>query len=231
MNSTGGDVERWPEDSLLKSLTQPERHAILRLGSSREYKPGATLIRQGELDRDIFVLLSGTVRVVSNNRDGSTTTLAIRQRGDVIGEVAALDERSRSATVIAATLVHARVIDSRSLMILLREQAGIEKALSRYILTKLRQSTMRRSEQQGPVRQRLAQLLLDLAQRYGHISGAGATTGVPLSQVELGAFIGATEGSVHRALTTLRRDGLIETGHRNVSIVDVKALTDLAQNG
>ena len=77
----------------------------------------------------------------------------------------------------------------------------------------------------------LARALLALAERHGRRVPDvpdGVDIGVPLTQAELGALIGAREVSVQRALRELEASGLVRRGRRRVIILDHERLAGFA---
>ncbi len=71
---------------------------------------GDVLVTEGEHKRALFLLESGSLRVSRKTEDGEQT-LATVEAGDVVGEIAFVDQRPRSATV--TVLEDARVIKLR----------------------------------------------------------------------------------------------------------------------
>ena len=66
------------------------------------YSPGSVLLSQGEQGLGLFILTKGTVRITrKNSPDGAEEVLGTAGVGDVIGEMALLDDLPRSATVTA----------------------------------------------------------------------------------------------------------------------------------
>jgi hypothetical protein len=65
---------------------------------------GRVLMREGELAREAMFIGHGTARVVREGRE-----IALLGRGDVVGEMALLEDGLRSATVTAVTSVSAYV--------------------------------------------------------------------------------------------------------------------------
>ncbi|MFY1636199.1 Crp/Fnr family transcriptional regulator [Solwaraspora sp. WMMB335] len=220
---------QWPGDSFIGGLAPTARTAITGSGRARRFRPGEVLVNEGDHRHDVYVLLGGYVKIVSNSHDGRTNLLAIRGRGDLIGELSAIDMSPRTATVVAATTVDARVVDHLAFTAFRRGHSAAEEVLQRSVLTKLRQATRMRGALNGAsVSQRLAGILYYLAVRYGHPAGSATVIDIPLSQLELAAFVGAAEASVHRALTALRRSGLVVTGYRQIEIQDLAALAEVA---
>ncbi len=62
---------------------------------------GDILIRQGDIDNSLYIVISGRLRVVIERPDGSERTLSEVGRGESVGELALLSTGERSATVYA----------------------------------------------------------------------------------------------------------------------------------
>ena len=67
-------------------------------------RPGEFLFREGDDAHAMYVVLKGVLRVLS----GSTVYETLRE-GSVVGEMAIIDEETRSASVIAGT--HAELLE------------------------------------------------------------------------------------------------------------------------
>src|SRR5262249_30110087 len=74
---------------------------LIGSGVEELYAAGQEIVRQGDRSDGIFVLLSGRVRVVETV-DGNELVLGEFGAGEIFGELGALQNRPRSATVIAA---------------------------------------------------------------------------------------------------------------------------------
>ena len=85
----------WFEDLDAKSLEAIEKAAI-----EQSYKPGQEVVRQGDTGVGAFIIRSGKVEIIQE-RDGTQTKIATLGPGEVIGEMALLDEFPRSATARA----------------------------------------------------------------------------------------------------------------------------------
>jgi len=88
--------------SALEGLTGSEVAVVGALLLRRVYSPGEVVIKEGSLDRDLFLISRGTVSVrVELPGNGRRRRLASFSAGTVFGEVALLDREPRSATVTA----------------------------------------------------------------------------------------------------------------------------------
>ena len=73
----------------------------------REYRAGETIIREGERDTWVYYLISGQVRVLSQEAEVALLT----RYGEIFGEMGPLRGRPRNATVVAHTPVTCFAID------------------------------------------------------------------------------------------------------------------------
>jgi CRP/FNR family transcriptional regulator, cyclic AMP receptor protein len=65
---------------------------------------------------------------------------------------------------------------------------------------------------------------VELADRFGSAGGGQIEIELPLSQEELASWTGASREAVSKALHTLRAAGVVETGRRHVTVLDVAGL-------
>lgn len=93
---------------MFESFTDAELAEIDSLVCQTVIAPGNTLVTQGRAGRQAFLVISGEAEV---RVDGEVVAQATA--GDVIGEMALLDNCPRSATVTAITPLEVFVIDPR----------------------------------------------------------------------------------------------------------------------
>lgn len=215
-------------------MTDGTREEFLALGHPRRYEPDEVLLRMGDRTTQVFVLLSGRVRVTAENEDGKVALLGIRIEGELVGELSSLDDEPRSATISAAREpVEARVIPQAEFRSFIDEHVDAALVITRNVSAKLRWATRRRIDFHQPVPVRLARVLYELAQQYGTNAENGARqdtiTLEPLTQPDLAAFVAAAEPSTQKAFAELRRHALIETGYRSVTIRDIIGLREFAR--
>jgi len=79
--------------------------ALLDAATPISANRGQVLVRQNDLTRDFFVVLSGKLAVLATNGDGKPHQVAEIHPGELFGEMAVVMDRPRSATVQALTPV------------------------------------------------------------------------------------------------------------------------------
>lgn len=222
----------WPSGTFLARLSKPARQELLTLGIIRTYPANHTIIRQGDHGSLVFLIMHGLVKVTACTENGRESLLAVRVKGDVVGDMAVVSETVRSATVTTCGTVVARSVKGDVFLSYLRRQPSAALTLSALMSERLRWANQRRLEFAGYDSDVcLARLLLAVAARHGRPGPEGTDLGVPLTQVELGSLVGAKESTVQKILRDLSARGLVRTGHRRVIITDLPGLRAFADLG
>ncbi|HKW78713.1 MAG TPA: cyclic nucleotide-binding domain-containing protein [Candidatus Limnocylindria bacterium] len=100
------DTDFLKKVSWFEDLDQRSLDALANAAVEQTYQSGQEIIRQGDTGVGAFIIRSGKVDIIQE-KDGKTTKLATLGPGDVIGEMALLDEFPRSATAKAVEPVTA----------------------------------------------------------------------------------------------------------------------------
>jgi CRP/FNR family transcriptional regulator, cyclic AMP receptor protein len=225
----GWGAWQWPTGSLLGTLSIASRERLLGFGATKQYLAGQVLMREGDTTKFVIVLLDGVVKATGLTFDGKETLLAIRVGGDVVGEFAALDEGPRSSTVYTCGTVVGRVIGQADFLRAVHQDSQLAQAVDRSIVAKVRSANARRVDFAGyDAPTRLARVLRELAIRYGVQSGNRVVIAWPLTQPELASLASVAEPTAQKALRSLREGGVIATGYRSLTIVDLDALNRIA---
>ena len=151
--------------------------------------------------------------------------LALRGPGDLVGELSALDEEPRSASIEAIEPVQALAMTHERFRALLRERPDTALTLMRELSARLRDADAKRIQMATYTTvERVALCLLELCERFGHEEDGAIEIALPLSQEELASWAGASLESVGRALQQMRGLGWIETRRRAIRVLDPGAL-------
>lgn len=213
-------------------LDAPERAILANAARHSSFAPGATICMQGDPATHVFVLVSGWVKVVSVTSDGQELVVALRGNGDVVGELAGEVTGYRTATIYAIDRVRSLVMPHERFADFLDTHPVAGRAYRRTLTQRWSQTAQSlevRASTTGA--QRLARLLLELAEQHGRGGESGRAETVialPLSQQELASLVSTSRATVTRALGDWRRRKLIRTGQRQVAIIDTAALRRIA---
>jgi CRP/FNR family cyclic AMP-dependent transcriptional regulator len=210
------------------SLTPSDRAALLAYGTRVQFGDDDVLVMQGDIGDVLYVLTGGMVKITVSAETGVETMLAVRSRGDLVGEFGVLDGLPRAATVRAVGMVGAMRITGSRFAAFTEAHPGALPAVTRSVVAKMRAETERHAaERNWGARERLAQVIYDLATGYGEkADNGGIVIPLPLTQMELGELAGVAVSTTERVLAEFRREGLIQTGYREIEVRDMACLGD-----
>ncbi|MFB6889315.1 Crp/Fnr family transcriptional regulator [Kitasatospora sp. NPDC056327] len=227
MGLLGGDLP------FARTLTAHDLEALTSLGGTRTFEPEEHLLSEGDRSTHVLLVLTGWSMVFAAIDRGATRlVLGLRGPGELVGELAALDQRPRSATVQALGPVEALVIPGDGFRRFLAESPRVGSQVMTQLASRLRDSDRERSALASlTVVQRLARRLVELSgtDATSRPGRDGAAAVVQLAQDDLAATVGATREAVAKALRLLREQGLVRTGNRRVEILAPAPLLLLAQ--
>lgn len=229
-----GTLHGWSSATFLGRLPGPAGAELLEQGTPMIYPKHRVLLRQGDEGRHLLLLVRGVVKITATSESGTDILLGIRVAGDIVGEMAAFEDRPRSGTVLACGEVAARIIPLPVLERFLARHPGAMKPLMAMLSARLRSSNQRRIDSRvydAPVR--LARVLVELVRSHGQpVSGGGErrqVIGVTISQLELASLGGLALPTAEKALASLSATGLVERSYRRITVCDVPRLLEFAK--
>jgi CRP-like cAMP-binding protein len=119
---------------LFSTLTNKDLTRIAKATDELDFEAGHQLIAEGESGSEAYVLVSGTVSV---SRHG--TVIAALGAGEIIGELALLDNTVRAASVVCETACSALVLDRRHFVPLLEDTPALAIKLLQALAGRLRE--------------------------------------------------------------------------------------------
>jgi CRP/FNR family cyclic AMP-dependent transcriptional regulator len=218
-------------DALLASpffshLRAEELDELIAHSAERRALRGTLIFSKGDPGHFMLAVLSGLVRVGVTSADGREITLNVIGPGEIVGEVALLDGRPRSADAVAAEETTMMVIERRFFLPFLVRHEGLVERMLAVLCDRLRRTSAALEELALlDLPGRLARLLVKLAGDYGRaVEGGGVRIDIRLSQRDLSNQVAATRESVNKQLRIWRDAGIIgiESGH--IVLRDVAAL-------
>ncbi|MEV1112420.1 MULTISPECIES: Crp/Fnr family transcriptional regulator [unclassified Micromonospora] len=222
--------DTWPYGTFLQRLAPRERTALLRLGVRRQVPAGQIVIHEGVRETHLVLLEEGLTKVTATLPDGRPALLSLRVGGDLVGEMSALNNEPRSATVTTCGPAIYSVIQPDRFKRFLKEHPDAALELAAMVSDRLRWSNRRRIDFTSyPVKLRVARVIADLCRSHGRQGPDGVIIDVRLTQPDLATICGASETAIQKALRELRSDGLVDTDYRRITVCDLPGLRELGE--
>lgn len=209
-----------------RPFTKTEEGLFRSVGRPGSWCSGDVLFLEGDPPDSVVLIDEGLVRITADARNGYTSLLALRGPGELVGEMACLDRRARSATVSVMRPVRGTVITAERFLGLLEQNGALALSLVRSITARLRHSDGRRADQGAlPTSIRVARVLLDLVLRHGdEVQHDPRARTIAVSQADLAGAAGTSRESVVRALRQLQQEEIVTTSRGRIVVHDLRGL-------
>jgi CRP-like cAMP-binding protein len=194
--------------------------------SVRTHPANQAILLQNDWGNAVYFIIKGWVKIRTYDLEGREITLTILGPGEVVGEMAALDEVPRSTDVMTLTETIVSSLPAHHFIQFLKTepQAGIQ--LARLMSRRLRQINRRLQLRESNSQARVADIIIFLAESRGRVSRAGIE--VPnLPHRELSSLSGLARETVTRVLSKLEQDGIIQRSKESLCIPNLDALEKL----
>lgn len=201
------------------SLTPGDRREIAEAMREERFEQGQTIFSRDEAGTGLYLIAKGRVRLSVLNTDGRELTFRFAERGDIMGEIAALDGGQRTADAVAVAPVRAYMLSQARLGQIMDQRSAIARHALRFVCARLRETSSQLEEiALHPIERRVARFLVSALRLSGADLGReDVPIDLKLTQAEIALLLGASRPKVNVALGALENDGaLTRTGERIV---------------
>lgn len=207
------------DDTLLKELAQ--------LSHIKTYASQEIIFSRGQLGAELYGIISGSVRVMTESVEGRELALNTMHPGDIGGEIAALDGGERTASWVAIEPTTVFVIARTRLHDLMMRKPSLALHMINVLCQRVRNTSQQVEDAAFlSVPERLAQQLAAMVAACG----SAIPCRVDISQRELAAFLSASRQVVNGTLQDWQRQELIAVGRGYVEVLDLEGMLDAAEH-
>jgi len=193
------------ESTLFKAVPPAELEALAPDATSRTFKKGNYIFRQGDVGNALYVVRRGQVKISRMGRGGEEAVFAVLMAGDSFGEIALLSgDAERTADAQAMELTECVSVAREPFLAFLDRHPAMTGSLMRALALYVQQVDESLAEIAFlDIGGRVARKLLDLGQSHGHQTADGIRIDMRLSQRTLASMVAASRENVNRALHRL----------------------------
>lgn len=185
----------------------------------KTYAAKHLIIKEGDLSKDLFYIITGSVTVMIEDLKGHEIVLAYLNPGDFFGEIGLFDsEHKRSAFVRAKTKCEIAHISYERLQGLHDLFPGLLFSIASQLALRLRKTSRKVSDLAfTDVKGRVARTLLELCKEPDAITHPDGMM-VKITRQELGRIVGCSREMVGRVLKDLEEDHLISVAGKSMVV-------------
>jgi CRP/FNR family transcriptional regulator, cyclic AMP receptor protein len=216
--------------TLFMAMRPEEQDRLLAMALERSVRRGRMIFQRGDAESSMMAVLKGSIRISTGSADGKEVTLNTIRAGEVLGEIALLDGRPRSADATAIEDSDLLVIERRHFLPFLLSNQDLVLRMLAVLCQRLRQT----SDALGDfvmldLPGRLARLLIRLADDHGSPTPAGIRIEFKLSQRDIGTRVGSSRESVNKQLQVWRDAGWVSLDHGYITVRQPQQLRQLCE--
>jgi CRP-like cAMP-binding protein len=185
-------------------------------------KKGQQFIIEGAPVNGLFFILKGTVKVFRTGINGREQIVRFAKEGEIIGHRGFGTEEYYSIGAIALQDAVLCYFSKDDLQKALLANPKFAYDMMLFYANELNKSESKvKSISQMTVRERVIDTLLYIYRKFGDLKGF---LNLLLSRKEYADYAGTTEEQVIRIFSTLKKEGLIKTQGKKISIVNIQNL-------
>src|SRR5215470_19877442 len=140
MNSPTHNEKRhiFEQHFLFGKLSTGEIDSLIGYTRVERYPAGCEIFDKGSPGQSLMAVLRGSIKISSLSSDGKEVVFRIINAGEILGEIAALDGKERSADAAAMTDCELLVVNRRDFLRVLENRADLCMILLRILCRKIR---------------------------------------------------------------------------------------------
>lgn len=217
---------------VFSGLSDRDWEKVIDLFNERQYAKDDYIFLEGEAPEALYVVKSGKVKVLRHSPDGKDVVLRVAGPGQMLGTVATFDGSGYPGTAQAIEECSLLVVGRNDCLTLVTRFPVFALAVIADMGVRLRSSAEQiRSLAVERVEQRIARVLLKLAETSGSDTPEGRVIEMPLTRQDVADMTGTTVETAIRVMSKFRRNGLIRTRRGKVVLLDAEALAEVAGTG
>jgi len=217
---------------LLGHLEPHELDRLMQFARNQRHAAGEVIFRKGDPGISMMSVIEGRVKISVASPDGKEAVLAVLGPGEVLGEMAIIEDKDRSADATALEACELLVLQKRDFIPFLERNPAISIRLLRILCERLRRTSALVEDRAFlSLPARLAKTLLDIADNNGHETADGTRVDFNMSQKIFRGLMGASRESVNKQLHAWQAEGLLTMGREHVVLVRPEDLARVVDIG
>ena len=187
---------------------------------------GETIFNQGDNPKNLYIILEGSLYVTEFTEDGKSVAHELITKGDCFGEIAIIDQKLRSASILCAENVKLGVLSSNFFQnVLLKDINICTNLLHKFSNIIRKMNTQVFNLVTASAKKRLLFHISYLSESRINQPGKKILD-KSLSHADLAALSGMTRETVSRIMSELRNEGFISNNANGEIEILVKKLAE-----
>jgi len=207
----------------LKALTDDELAGISESKTSKTFKKGDVIFKEGEALNGVYCIRNGACKLSKLSANGKDQIVKLVTIGNMIGQRSVVCGESANLSAVALDDIELCYIPKQEIVNKLHDNTDFSFDMLKLMALDLKEADdVIVNMAQKPVRQRLAEALIHIYDSFG--TNPDGTLSVLLSREDYANIVGTATESTIRVLSQFKKEGLITTIGKQIKIANIEAL-------
>jgi CRP-like cAMP-binding protein len=212
----------------LKTLTANELSKISACKTSKVIKKGEVIFDEGEHINGVYCIKDGVCKISKMSSNGRDQIIHLVKKGDILGERSLINDDVANLKATAINDMEVCFIPREEIIKDLEKNSDFSMNILKDLASSLKTAdNVIVDMAQKTVKQRLAEMLLNLEEKFGH--NRDHILDIHLSREDIANIIGTATESAIRLLSEFKREKIISLKGKNISLIDIPKLKKIAQ--
>jgi CRP/FNR family transcriptional regulator len=181
---------------------------------------GQILFLQDTKPHGLYCVKKGKVKIFRRGSEGKEQIVRLAHDADVVGYRALISDENYQCGAAALEETTLCYVPKPALDKLMDRNVSIYKKMISVLADDLKSAELKISDlAQKPVRERVAETLIMIKEKYG-LESDGVTLNVVLTREEMANLVGTATESLIRILSDFKKEGFIEVENKRIKIID-----------
>lgn len=216
------------ETPLFSGLPENQLREVEQIATEKLFRKGETIFIEGDDGNGFYVVVDGRIKIYKVSSEGKEQILHIFSAGEPFGEVPVFTGKPFPAN--AESLVKSRLLffPRKVFIDLISDNPSLALNMLAVLSTRLRRFTVQiENLSLKEVPSRLAAYLIYLSEEQGRDD----CVKLHISKGQLASLLGTIPETLSRIFAKMSAQNLIQVSGRDISLIDLTGLEDLAEHG
>jgi CRP-like cAMP-binding protein len=214
--------------SIFCDLNQGELAEVSVHKITNVYKKGQTLFHEGNPAFGLFCINSGKIKLTKSSPDGKDSIVRLIGPGDVLGHRSLFDEGNAQGTATALEESTICFLDKKYITKIIKEKPHLASQVITHLSKEMGAAEDKiASYFQKNVRERLAEFLFEMKEKFGTIESGRTRLEIKLTREEMASIVGVATETLIRFMSEFKQEGAIEQEGKVIFILDENKLKEL----
>ena len=207
----------------LNSMTNEELKKVSACKTTRYYKKGDIIFDEGESLHGVYCVRSGVCKLTKLSANGKDHTVKLLGKGELLGQRSVISDERTNLSAVALNDIELCFVPKDQIVTPLHENQNFSFDVLQSLAKDLRSAEDDLINMaQKTVKQRMAETLIYIQKVFG--TDASGALNVILSREDYASIVGTATESAIRILSQFKKERLIATSGKHITITDLEGL-------